>query len=208
MNLSAPEQRLLDFAREQFGEQLSQFLLAGLGEEIVGQRGCFDITYDSSENAVLKRHVEVITYEPADGSSYLPCGRHPLVLITLLHLLLKEDQASSNNLHYEQKDVLRLLGWKDTQKAREEIEEAVKRYFFLTYKWKMNKGELTRSKLSFYEADCSLISENKLIDEEAREPGRERLLNQAIFNEHFIKQLLCRSLFSIDWSNVRSISRC
>jgi hypothetical protein len=199
MNLSVPEQRLLDFTREQFGEQLSQFLLAGLGEENIGQRGRFDITYASSENAILKRHVEVITYEPIDGSSYLPCGRHPLVLIALLHLLMNSNQGSLNTLRYQQAEVLSLLGWEDTQKARREIDEAVERYFKLTYIWKMNKSELADAKLNFFTANEAMFSEYESIETEDGKSTR------IVFNEHFIEQLLSRSLFDIDWNNARKI---
>jgi hypothetical protein len=201
MRLSASEQRLIDFAREQFGEHLSQFLLAGLGEEEVGQRGRFTITYAGSENSLLERHVEVITYEPADGSSYLPCGRHPLVLLALLHLLINGGQGSLNALRYEQSEVLSLLGWSDTEEASGDVDEAVARYFKLTYQWKMNQSELANAGLSFYTADETMISESTSIDAEDGKSTR------VVFNEHFIEQLLNRSLFGIDWNNVRSVLR-
>jgi hypothetical protein len=199
MKLSTPEQRLLDFAREQFGEHLSQLLIAGLGEEQVGQRGRFTITYTSSENVALKRHVEVITYEPADGSSYLPRGRNPLVLVALLHLLMTGNQGTLNMLRYEQEEVLSLLGWKDSRKARRDIDEAVKRYFLLTYQWKMNKSELRRERLTFYTVNEALISAHETISREGGKSAR------VVFNEHFIEHLLSRSLFGIDWNNVRSV---
>jgi hypothetical protein len=201
MNLSAPEQRLVDFAHEQFGEHLSQFLLADLGEEVVGQRVRFIITYASSENALLKRHVEVITYEPTDGSSNLPRGRNPLVLIALLHLLMNGSQGSLNTLRYEQDEVLSLLGWKNTRKARREVDEAVERYFKLTYQWKMNKSELANAKLNFFTANEAMLSEYTSIDTENGKSER------VVFNEYFIEQLFSRSLFDVDWNNVRSISR-
>jgi hypothetical protein len=199
MKLSAPEQRLVDFAREQFGDQLCQFLLAGLGEEKLGQRGRFNITYASGENSVLKRQVEVITYEPSDGSSYLPRGRNPLVLIALLHLLMNGDHGSLNTLRCEQGKVLSLLGWEDTEEARGEVDEAVARYFKLTYQWKMSQSELGGAGLSFYTVDEAMISEHTSID---REDGKS---THVIFSERFIEQLLGRSLFGIDWNNVRSV---
>jgi hypothetical protein len=199
MNLSVPEQRLVDFAHEQFGEQISQFLLAGLGEEKVGQRGRFTITYAGSENSCLERHVEVITYEPADGSSYLPRGRNPLVLIALLHLLMNGNQGSLNTLRYEQAEVLSLLGWQDTKEARREIDKAEARYFKLTYQWQMNESELAGAGFSFYTVDEAMLSEVTSIKTEDVQAVR------AVFNEHFIEHLLGRSLFGIDWHNVKSV---
>lgn len=206
MRLSASEQHLLDFSREQFGERLSQFLLAGLGEEPTGQRWRFTITYASDGHAWLKRRVEVITHEPLDGSSCLPRGRDPLVLAALLHLLLTGGQASSNTLSYELGNVLSLLGWKDTQEVGGEIDEAIRRYFMLTYKWKMNKSELARRKLRFYTADESLISETNLLSEEDAGGRMKRVASRIVFNEHFIERLLSRLLFGINWDNVRSVS--
>ena len=205
MRLSTSEQRLLDFSRERFGESLSQFLLAGLGEEPLGQRWRFTISYADDENAVLKRQVEVITYEPADGSSFLPRGRNPLVLAALLRLLLTGDPASPITLRFEPEEVLSLLGWKDTRKAGGEIDEAVRRYFMLTYKWKMNKSELTRRKLRFYTSDENMISETNILSEEDANGQMRRVVSQVVFNEHFIEHLIGRSLFGIDWNTVRSV---
>lgn len=201
MNFSLSEQRLLDFAREQFGEHLSQFLLAGLGEENLGPRGRFDITYDGGKDSALERQVEVITYEPADGSSYLPRGRHPLVLLALLHLLMNSSHESLNILRYKQTEVLSLLGWEDTEEARGEIDEAVARYFKLTYQWKMSESELASDTLSFYTADEAMISESTSID---AEDGKSTHVH-VIFNEHFIEHLLSQSLFGINWNNTRSV---
>lgn len=207
MRLSAHEQRLLDFGRDQFGEHLSQFILAGLGEGAISQRGRFTIAYVSGENVALKRRVEALTYEPEDGSSYLPCGRHPLVLLALLRLLMNGDQGSLHTLRYEQKEVLSLLGWKDIRRAYMETEEAIERYFLLTYEWKMNKKELAHRGLAFYTASESIISEYQTIDEEIGESAQEdRIFNKVIFNAHFIEQLRRRELFGIDWNYIRSLS--
>ncbi len=206
MKLTPSEQHLIDFAREQFGEYLSQFLLTGLGEDKLGQRGRFTIAYNGDDNARLKRQVQVITHEPLDGSSLLPRRRDPLVLLALLHLLPNGDQASPNSLEYKQEDVLSLLGWKDTKKARREIDEAVRRYFLLTFKWKMNKHELARRKLSYSTSSEGLISENNIVNEEdADSVQRKRVFNRVVFNDYFMEQLRGRSLFGIDWKGVRSV---
>jgi hypothetical protein len=206
MKLTSTEQYLLDFARVQFGEHLSQFLLAGLGEGNLGQRERFTITYEGDDNAALKRQVQVITHEPLDGSSLLPQRRDPLVLLALLHLLFNGEQASPNSLEYKQEDVLSLLGWKDTKKARTEIDEAVRRYFLLNFKWKMNKRELARRKLSFYTSSEGLISENNIVNEEDADSGQiKRVSNRVVFNEHFIEHLRGRSSFGVDWRTARSV---
>ena len=206
MKLSVPEQRLLAFARETFGERLTEFLTAGLGEDVTSQRWRFRISYAGGEGATLKRRLEVITYEPTDGSSYLPRRRDPLVLIALLRLLLEGDHISSNLLRYKQEDVLSLLGRKDSPKAREEIDGAVRRYFLLIYQWKMNRSELKNRNLAFYNSQENMISECEFLDSEAEGSDRvERVLNRIVFNQHFIERLLSRSLFGVEWDQVRSV---
>jgi len=205
MKLSAHEQRLIEFAHQRFGEHLTQFLLTGLGEEQMGQRLRFSITYAGGAE-VLKRKLNIITHEPADGSTCLPHGRHPLVLIALLQLLLRGGHAPPNSLRYDQEDVLNLLGWKDTRKARGEIGEAIKRYCMLVYEWKMSRKELARNRLAFYDASEGLISEYNIVDEEVEESGwMRRVSNRVLFNENFIDRLLGRSLFDVVWDQVRSI---
>lgn len=200
MKLSANEQRLLNFAREEFGERLTDFLLSGMGEDAVAQSWLFTITY-AGDNSLLKRRVEVITYEPEDGSSYLPRGRHPMVLLAILRLMYGRDNEPPNSLRYKQEDILSLLGRTDTRKARKEIDEAVKRYFLLVYKWTMSKEELAGNSLSYYTSQESLLSEHMIVDEGAGES------NRLVFNANFTERLLRRSLFGIDWNNVRSILR-
>src|ERR1043165_1352883 len=113
MKLSAQEKRLVNFARKEFGEELVEFLMAGSGEDVTAQRWHFTITYAGNGNSLLTQRVEVITYEPEDGSSYLPCRRDPLVLFALLHFLLLSSDVASNTLRYQRGDLLSLLGRKD-----------------------------------------------------------------------------------------------
>lgn len=201
MKLSTPEKRLLDFAREEFGERLTEFFSAGFRENVDSQRWRFTITYVGDNNSLLKRHVEIITYEPEDGSSYLPRRRDPMVLLALLYLLLRGNSESSNILRYKDEDVLGLLGWKDTEKARGEMDRAIKRYFQLTYNWKMNQEELAGNGLTYYTSQESIINEHEIVDGEAAQE------NRIVFNANFIELLLRRSSFGIDWTTVKSVSR-
>lgn len=206
MELSAPEQRLLNFASERFGEALGQFMLAGLWEEKVAQRWKFSITYDNDEGVKLKRQVDILSHEPADGSSCLPRSKDPLILLALLRLLIRSNQIPPDSLLYEQADLLNLLGWADTQSAHDVIDEAVKRYSLMLFRWKMNRTELARNNLSHYRAMGRLISEFETVDED-EEGQTRRALNRVIFNSNFIERLCSRSLFEIDWNRVISVTR-
>lgn len=205
MRLSITEQHLLEFAREELGEKLTDFLLAGLGEDVVTQSWRFIITYASGDSATSKRLVEVITHEPLDGTSHLPRQRDPLVLIALLRLLLRRRPASTNQIQYKPEEVLNLLGWDDTARAQNEIKEAVRRYFLLTYKWELNERELADTKLAVYTANDQMISQTQMFEVETEGSEHVERINSIVFNEHFIKQLLSRSLFEVDWKRVWSI---
>ena len=200
MELSPQEQQVVASASEQFGEPLTQFLLAGLGEEEVGQRWRFIITYVDGEGARLKRRVQVISHEPEDGSSCLPRGRDPLVLLALLKLLMRHDQTPDCRLIYDQEDVLKLLAWEDAGETRRQIDEAIERYFLMTFKWKMNRAELSRENLSHYTAMERPISECGTF-EEAEDGQVIRVFNRVTFSKTFIEHLKHRRLFDIDWNN-------
>lgn len=205
MKLSPHEQQVIAFASEQFGQPLAQFLLAGLGEQEVGQRWHFAITYVDGEGTRLKRRVQVISHEPEDGSSCLPRGRDPLIFLALIQLFIRNTQAANYELVYDQEDVLNLLGWDDTEETQLEVNEAIKRYFLMTFKWRMNRTELARKNLSSYTALERPISECGTF-EEGEGPSR-RTSGRVIFSETFIEQLKRRRLFDIDWNNKRQLTR-
>lgn len=77
MKLSTSEQQLVDFATGQFGEHMTHFLLAGLGEEVRGRRWQFTITYVGEGGKALQRRVRAITHEPEDGTGIAPAVSRP-----------------------------------------------------------------------------------------------------------------------------------
>lgn len=199
MELSAREQLLIDFAIGEFGEPLTQFLLAGLGEDKVRPRWQFTITYLDNEGLRIKRTVKVISHEPEDGSSRLPRGRDPLVFLTLIRMLLTADQPPDYRVRYELEDVLKILGWADNRRNRRVIDEAVWRYTQMRYSWKMGRAELARNNLTHHSAMQSLISEYGIRDRE--EGGRvTRVLNEVVFNSNFIEALRRRRLCDVNWN--------
>lgn len=202
--LSGAERLLLTFALDTFGERLSRFLLAGLGEEGVSQRWDFAITYAAGERN-LKRRVQGITYEPEDGPSLLPRRRDPLVLIALLRLLPRDGPQPRYRLSYGPRDLLRLLGWRDSLEARNEIDGAVERYSLLMYVSQADPAEIAPHYLSRYKVRETIISEYQTSSSEGEE--KERAPNLVVFNPHFIEQLGRRSLFGLDWNVVVSLER-
>jgi hypothetical protein len=199
MELSAREQQLLEFAIGEFGEPLTQFLLAGLGEAKVRPRWRFTITYLDDEGIRIKRTVKVISHEPEDGSSRLPRGRDPLIFLALIRILITTGQPSDYRMSYELEDVLKILGWADNRRNQHEIDEAVRRYSQMMFSWKMGRAELARNNLSHHSAMQSLISEYGVHDRE--EGGRvTRLFNEVVFNSNFIEVLRRRRLCDVNWN--------
>ena len=203
---SRDEQNLIDFALEEFSASLTQFILAGLGEETTVQRWHFTITFMGESGTLEKRHVHIITHEPADGSSCLPRARDPLVLLALLRLLLHNRKQDNHVLVFQEEEVFKLLGWEDSDEARQEIDEAIYRYSLLMYKWQMNRSELTRRGLSYYTSNAQALSEYRTLDKKPEEGGQtKRVYNSVRFSETLIDGLLGRSLFGVGWNRVTSI---
>ena len=199
MELSAREELLLDFAIGEFGEPLTQFLLAGLGEDKVRPRWQFTVTYLDDEGVRIKRTVKVISHEPEDGSSRLPRGRDPLVFLALIRMLVSAGHPSDYRMRYELEEVLNILGWVDNRRNRRVIDEAVGRYTQLRFSWKMGRAELARNNLTHYSAMQSLISEYRVRDRE--EGGRvRRLFNEVVFSSNFIEALRRRRLCDVNWN--------
>lgn len=207
MKLTAPEQRLLDFAHEQFGEPLAQFLLAGLAEDGTAQSWLFTVQF-TNDGATLHREIQVSAGKQPDGPDRLPQRREPLVILALLKLLILRNQISSASLSYNLEEILEVLGWKDTARSRRLIDEAVERYSSLMYRWALSADELALRRLSFYNSTECFVSGFSRLDEEGKHGDDViRVINRIDFSKEFLEGLRQRSLFEIDWNTVQSIIR-
>jgi len=205
--LSGSERRLLKFALDTFGAPLSQVLLSGLGEDEEANRWLFIITFADSGGAILRRrlYVEAPDLTP-DLKTHLPRQREPLALLALLRLYLSKRPTTVSSLFYSDEEVLELLGWQDTGESRLVLDDAVDRYFFLSYRYALSRAELAMKRLSFYRSNERLISESGSSDVE--EGGwRRREAAYVKFSTEFIQGLLARSLFGVEWGRVRRVSR-
>jgi hypothetical protein len=204
--LSGAEHRLLEFALGQFGESISQFLLAGLGENRVVPGWVFTVTFADGRGVRRSREVRVRADYRPDLAPSVPLHKEPLVALALLRLLIVDRKLSLPRLSYSQEEVLGLLDWEDTQESRRKIDEAVKRYSSLLYGWALGEQELNESNLSFFHGETRFISgygyQSVEEDGEAR-----RTANEVNFDEEFVKELIGRSLFGIDWDSVSSLER-
>lgn len=204
--LSDSEWILLEFALDQFGRPLSRFLLSGLGEDTVVPGWLFTVTFSRDEGRSYSRNVRVEADDRPDVAPTAPRYKEPLIALALLWLLIVDRKLASFRLSYDQDEVLRLLGWEDTQESRLSIDEAVEQYFTLSYNWALDERELAEAGLSFFVSSSRFISEYGW---ETAEEGDEikRTANHVQFNEEFVKELMRHSLFGIRWENVDSMER-
>lgn len=207
MELTEHERRLVGFALEQFGEQLSQFLMAGFGTEVAVKSRVFSIEFTSSDGAILRRDIQLSVNQLYDASIFLPWMRDPLVILALLKLLLLEPGRTSANLFYEYEDVLNLLGWENTPESRQDINEAVERYTDLTYRWSLSAEELIRKNLAYNTGREVLVSGYSFVDLTTEDGEQmERLASRIDFSASFIEDLTRKALFEIDWNSVLSVT--
>jgi|SRR5579885_289063 len=207
LRLLKDEQKLIEFARDEFGESITRFLLAGLGEEGEVRRWVFVVTFTDEGDRELHRsvYVEADDLMPEIPTS-LPCRREPLVLLALLRLLMRGRETSPATLFYSPREILDLLGWEDSAETRLAIEEAVGRYSFLSYRWEMSAEELSAEDLTFYRSRERLISGyGHDVESEPGEARADRVTHRVDFSPVFIEGLIDRSLFDISWDRVLSM---
>jgi hypothetical protein len=204
--LSESEFALLTFVLDSFGEALGSFFLSGLGEESNTPGWLFTITFSDGLGRRCRREVRVQADYRPDLAPSVPRHKEPLVALALLWLLVVDRKPPLSSLSYSQDEVLGLLGWEDTQASRLNIDEAVKRYFTLLYEWGLGEQELAESNLSFFHGEARFISGYWY--QSVEEDGEVRhTANEVNFDEEFIKELIGRSLFGVDWDRVSSVER-
>jgi hypothetical protein len=127
-NLSTPERKTLDEIRKLLGDNLSDFVLSGLGETSVTHRRTFS-------TQIIPSHSDEITYQLEminDSEQGLPIGHDPIVLAVLLDLLW-ERQPLHSTILFKVTDVLEKLQWDNNAESRRLIKQALERYFLTAY---------------------------------------------------------------------------
>lgn len=205
IRLNASEQRLLEFALDTFDLPLGRFLVSGLGEQSGASGWSFTVKF-STCTAIINRKIRVEFDDLSARSGRNPNGREPLVILALLWLLLERCEASGNTLSYQQEEVLSLLDWRNIESSRRAIDKTLRRYMGLDYRWSLGKEELTGGKLLYFHGSSRFISGygcNMVKMDGEVEP----FANEVYFQSEFIKGLMERSLFDLNWNSVHKISR-
>lgn len=127
-NLTDTEHSTLETARHLLGDNLSDFLLCGLGEAQITHRRAFSAQ-------TISLHVDARAYQleiVSESQQGLPIGRDPLVLAALLNMLCERQPLDSTILFHES-DLLQKLQWSHVAESRRLIKQALARYALTAY---------------------------------------------------------------------------
>lgn len=206
LSLSDRERELLGFALDLCGEQLGSFLLTGLGEDTASRSRHFTVTFTGPAGTPYEREIKITANQRGGGAtSSLPRRREPLVMLALLRLLIEDRKLSSFVMSYRQEEVLWLLGWDVTDETRLALDEAIERYAGIDYEWALGGEELAAKGLSSCDGQACLVSGYAF--ENFEEGGKvKRASSEVRFAEEFVRELMTRSLFGINWDGVTGIS--
>lgn len=189
-------------ARGTYGEQLCALLLAGYKEPAPVRSRAYIIRLAPAG----ERYLKVVADEQLGAEPALPYGDDPLVLLALLKLLPEGSDPERPRVTFEHEDVLRLLGRAATAESRARIDDAVARYFNLTYQPMKTLEELTGRAPVVFIHMIRMISRYDFVEAPGENgSGPRRVENGVNFNKDFFENLRRRSLFGIGWDSVRAI---
>jgi hypothetical protein len=127
-NLTNTERAAMETARQLLGDNLSDFLLSGLGETQLTHRRAFTAQ-------TISPHVDARTYQfemVSESKQGLPIGRDLLVLAALLDLLCERQPLDSTILFHES-DLLQKLQWSEKIDSKRLVKQALARYALTAY---------------------------------------------------------------------------
>lgn len=176
-----------------FGLFPHALLLLGYGESKPEKEREFTVEEkDVQTGATTTRHMKVFT----KSESGLPRGRDPQVLLSLLGLIYRKPEIS-NSVWFRKSDLIETLGWSDTPENRQDIEQAIERYFDTAYRGLNIHKSKTRDRE--HEQVRRIITGYDRIDErqvrhKAGQPQQnaqetERLFSKVIFDPEFINDI-------------------
>lgn len=126
--LTAPEHSVVAKARELLGDNLSDFILSGLGEAGISLQRSFTARSTLPQVDGVTYQLEIIT----ESESGLPIGRDPIFLAVLLTLLW-ERQPLHSTILFREADIIERLEWDSNAETKRVIKQALERYFFTAY---------------------------------------------------------------------------
>ena len=126
--LTEAEQKVLDKAHQMLGDNLSRFLLSGLGEDYRSAPRVFCAQRTKSACQSTKYYFQIASRNPLG----LPTGHDPLILATILQVL-DQRKNTGDEVIINDEMILSQLHWLETQQSKQSIRGAIERYFFTSY---------------------------------------------------------------------------
>lgn len=126
--MTSHERSLLAYADRLLGRQLSRLLLAGQGDKYGEEKRTFLLTLKGPHAGPSERRI--ITFTSA--TQVLPHGADPLVLAGILHLLTPGCTVL-DQVTFETRELLELLGWPHDPKTMLVIAKSIKRCVSVLY---------------------------------------------------------------------------
>jgi len=127
-NLTEAERSTLEEVHRLLGDNLTAFLLSGLGETDIAHRRTFSAQSITSHGEETTYQLEMIN----DSIQGLPIERDPLVLASLLDLLW-ERQPLDSTILFQESDILKKLQWPQSNESGRAIKMALERYLLTAY---------------------------------------------------------------------------
>jgi hypothetical protein len=195
------ERRLISCAKRAFGERLTSFLLCGLNEQGVVRRRTFIVNHKIGGEA---EEVRINIF--SDWPEGLPRGKQPLVLLALLKLWLSRGDAHSGIVAYSYEEIYEMLGWADTKKSLAIVDQAVLRYFELTYE-PVKDSDVGNSESGLADSPkCRLVTSYRATDEDVCGCKSSRpIYRDVCFDSDLLNELKSKSLFGVDWRRARVV---
>jgi hypothetical protein len=193
------ERRLVASTQDAYGDMLSLFLLAGLGEE--GRAGARHFTVcemDWDGNIIRRR----LILSPDSEESLLPHGRDPLVLAVILKLLRERRQA--NRVGFRLAELMATLGWSDLSASGKVVADAIGRYYATTLASLRPSGESYPGESGASGRGGRILIEHETQVTEGESLGRTHFA--VALHPDLALWLGHRILLGIDWKRVVAIS--
>lgn len=141
-------------------------ILVGAGDRGKVMHREFSAHVTITGGGTVAQTLEMTTESPLG----LPRGNDPMVLLALLHLLVESPSTpNTNKIAFRKAELLKILGWTDTPRARLELGHAIERYYRTNYRG-INLWNL-KTRRGRREQNRRLIIGYEVIDERALRYG-------------------------------------